>query len=57
MNEHNERDATQAAIEAMLEQWLPNQRWFAGKDSGAPTVRVTAHRVLQAGDPCLAAPA
>jgi len=43
----------QPAIEAMLEQWLPTQRWFAGKDAGALTVRVTAHRVLQAGDPAL----
>ncbi|HEY8727986.1 MAG TPA: aminoglycoside phosphotransferase [Acidothermaceae bacterium] len=43
----------QPAIEAMLEQWLPTQRWFAGKDAGAPTVRVTVHRVLQAGDPAL----
>src|SRR5450432_734429 len=41
------------ALEELLREWLPKQRWFAGKDRGAKAVHITSHRVLLAGDPSL----
>jgi len=44
---------TTGSIEELLHEWLPKQRWFAGKDHGAPTVRIVAQRTLREGDPTL----
>ncbi len=44
---------TNRAIEEILRDWLPRQRWFAGKDSGAESVRIVSRRVLVDGDPSL----
>lgn len=44
---------TTGSIEGLLHEWLPKQRWFAGKDHGAPTVRIVAQRTLRDGDPML----
>jgi maltokinase len=40
-------------LEDVLREWLPKQRWFAGKDRGAKAVHVRNERVLLAGDPSL----
>lgn len=40
-------------LEDFLREWLPKQRWFAGKDRGATAVHVKSERVLLAGDPSL----
>jgi len=40
-------------LEDYLREWLPKQRWFAGKDRGAKAVHVKTERVLLAGDPSL----
>jgi maltokinase len=40
-------------LEELLREWLPKQRWFAGKDRGAKTVHITGERVLLDGDPSL----
>ena len=40
-------------LEEFLREWLPKQRWFAGKDRGAKAVHVQTERVLLAGDPSL----
>ena len=40
-------------LEDALREWLPKQRWFAGKDRGAKAVHVRTERVLLAGDPSL----
>lgn len=39
------------SLENVLQEWLPRQRWFAGKDRGARSVVVTSRRELVAGDP------
>jgi maltokinase len=44
-------DRTQ--LEDFLRDWLPKQRWFAGKDRGAKAVQVATERVLLEGDPSL----
>lgn len=41
------------AIEKLLQDWLPQQRWFAGKDSGARSVHIASRRPLRSGDPSL----
>jgi maltokinase len=45
--------AEEAPLEAALREWVPQQRWFAGKDRGAKAVRVIARRTLLKGDPAL----
>jgi len=40
-------------LEELLGEWLPKQRWFAGKDRGAKAVHVTKERQLLDGDPSL----
>ena len=40
-------------LEDFLRDWLPKQRWFAGKDRGAKAVHVANERVLLEGDPAL----
>ncbi len=40
-------------LEDFLRDWLPKQRWFAGKDRGAKAVQVATERVLLEGDPSL----
>ena len=44
-------DRTQ--LQEFLRDWLPKQRWFAGKDRGAKSVQVGTERVLLEGDPSL----
>jgi maltokinase len=44
-------DRTQ--LQDFLRDWLPKQRWFAGKDRGAKAVQVATERVLLEGDPSL----
>jgi maltokinase len=43
----------QSRLEVLLREWLPKQRWFAGKDRGAKAVRITKQRTLLDGDPAL----
>jgi maltokinase len=40
-------------LEQLLRDWLPKQRWFAGKDKAPGPVRVTSSRRLVEGDPAL----
>lgn len=40
-------------LEDFLRDWLPKQRWFAGKDRGAKAVQVSTERQLLEGDPSL----
>ncbi|MDQ1465212.1 MAG: maltokinase [Actinomycetota bacterium] len=42
-----------AQLEELLREWLPRQRWFAGKDRGAEAVRITRDNLLLEGDPAL----
>jgi maltokinase len=42
-----------AQLEDFLRDWLPRQRWFAGKDRGAKSVHVAVERLLLEGDPSL----
>jgi maltokinase len=44
---------TSGALEELLKEWLPKQRWFAGKDRGARSVRILAQRRLRDEDPTL----
>ena len=41
------------ALEELLREWMPKQRWFAGKDRGAKAVHITSERELLGGDPSL----
>ena len=45
--------ATREQLEGLLREWLPQQRWFAGKDRGAKAVHLHTERTLLAGDPAL----
>jgi maltokinase len=44
---------TTTALEALLREWLPQQRWFAGKDRGARALWIVTQRQLREGDPAL----
>jgi len=44
---------TTEAIEELLREWLPKQRWFAGKDYGPQPVHLASQRTLISGDPTL----
>lgn len=39
-----------SGLEALLREWLPTQRWFAGKDRDIRAVRVTQETPLLAGE-------
>jgi len=45
--------AIDAALEQILQDWLPQQRWFAGKDGDVRAVRVVSRRSLGGEDPLL----
>ena len=40
-------------LEHVLRDWLPRQRWFAGKDKAPGAIRVASARRLVEGDPAL----
>ena len=46
-------EATVRAIAAALPQWLPSQRWFAGKDREVTGVRPLSWSTILDGDPLL----
>jgi len=41
---------TTALLEELLQEWLPKQRWFAGKDRGAQPVAIVSRRTLLGGE-------
>ncbi len=46
-------DPAYSGLAALLLTWLPEQRWFAAKDSGVESVQVVESTVLRDGDPAL----
>ena len=41
------------SLEDLLQDWMPRQRWFAGKDNSLTSVSVAVTRTLIEGDPAL----
>ncbi|TVZ80464.1 maltokinase N-terminal cap-like domain-containing protein [Streptomyces sp. BK340] len=48
-----ELERVRAALDGLLEAWLPGRRWFAGKDTGTPAVTTRLLERVLPGDPAL----
>ena len=46
-------DGAADALAALLPEWLPTQRWFAGKDRDITAVRALSCTTVTEGDPLL----